>query len=218
MYEALSAAVEQAAADAGVRALVFAGQPGIFTAGNDLEDFLLRPPGPDSPVFRFMNTLMNCDKPVLAAVTGTAIGIGVTMLLHCDPVSVSQDAELAMPFVALGRAPSFASSLILPQLIGSVRAAEKLLLGERFTAQQAVELGMANAALPAADVLAHTQGVAERFNNLPPGAVRDTKRLLPSAPQRPVPGPASPDRAEAGRAPGNLCTTRRPKRLCGQYP
>ena len=170
-----------------MRALLITGQPGIFTSGNDLEDFMQRPPGSgsgndESPVFRFMRALIDCDKPVVAAVTGAAIGIGTTMLLHCDLVYVSDEARLAMPFVGLGLVPEFGSSLLLPQRIGQARAAEKLLLGDPFTGAEAVELGLANAVLPAGEVANHARRVAERFNALPPGAVRETKRLL-RAPQ-----------------------------------
>jgi enoyl-CoA hydratase/carnithine racemase len=179
MYEAMTAAIVAAVADDAVRALLVTGQPGIFTSGNDLEDFMQRPPtGEDSPVFRFMQVLAACDKPVVAAVTGAAIGIGTTMLLHCDLVYVSEEARFAMPFVALGLVPEFASSLLLPRLVGHARAAEKLLLGDPFTAAEAVDLGIASAALPAGEVLAHAHGMAVRLTHLPPGAVRDTKRLL----------------------------------------
>lgn len=183
MYETMAAALEAAVADPAVRAVLITGQPGIFTSGNDIEDFMARPPaeGPeamDSPVFRFMRALLNCDKPVVAAVTGAAIGIGTTMLLHCDFVYVSDEARLAMPFTSLGLVPEFASSLMVPQLMGHARAAEKLLLGEAFTPEQAVECGIANAVLPAGEVVAHARRVAERFNALPPGAVRESKQLL----------------------------------------
>jgi enoyl-CoA hydratase/carnithine racemase len=179
MYEAMTAAIVAAVADDAVRALLITGQPGIFTSGNDLEDFMRRPPtGEDSPVFRFMQVLAACDKPVVAAVTGAAIGIGTTMLLHCDLVYVSEEARFAMPFVALGLVPEFASSLLLPRLVGHARASEKLLLGDPFTAAEAVSLGIASATLPAGEVLAHAHGMAVRLTHLPPGAVRDTKRLL----------------------------------------
>ena len=125
-----------------------------------------------------MKALIGCDKPVIAAVTGAAIGIGTTMLLHCDFVYVSDEARLAMPFVSLGLVPEFASSLIVPQLMGNARAAEKLLLGDPFSGADAVEMGIANAVLPAAEVATHARRVAERFNALPPGAVRETKRLM----------------------------------------
>jgi enoyl-CoA hydratase/carnithine racemase len=183
MYTAAAEALHAADADAAVRAVLLCGQPGIFTSGNDIEDFLSRPPGQgsdaqDSPVFRFLNALTNCGKPVVAAVTGAAIGVGATMLLHCDFVYVSDEARLAMPFVQLGLVPEYASSLLVPQLMGYRRAAERLLLGDPFTGEQAVECGIANAVLPAAEVLPHARRVAGRFRQLPPGAVRDAKRLM----------------------------------------
>jgi enoyl-CoA hydratase/carnithine racemase len=183
MYTAAAEALHAADTDAAVRAVLLCGQPGIFTSGNDIEDFLSRPPGQgsdaqDSPVFRFLNALTNCGKPVVAAVTGAAIGVGATMLLHCDFVYVSDEARLAMPFVSLGLVPEFASSLLVPQLMGQRRAAEKLLLGDPFTAQEAVDCGLANAVLPASEVLPHARRVALRFNALPPGAVRESKKLM----------------------------------------
>jgi enoyl-CoA hydratase/carnithine racemase len=183
MYRAMADAINAAKADGAVRAVLITGQPGIFTSGNDIEDFMSRPPGggsdgQDSPVFLFMRALIECDKPVIAAVTGAAIGIGTTMLLHCDFAYVSDEARLAMPFVSLGLVPEFASSLLLPQLMGQARAAEKLLLGDPFTGADAVEYGLANAVLPAGEVVNHARRIAERFNGLPPGAVRDAKKLL----------------------------------------
>jgi len=179
MYQQMADAINAAAADASVRALLITGQPGIFTSGNDIEDFMQRPPGTlESPAFVFMKALMGCEKPVIAAVTGAAIGIGTTMLLHCDFVYISDEARLAMPFVSLGLVPEFASSLIVPQLMGNARAAEKILLGDPFTGADAVEVGIANAVLPANEVVNHARRIAERFNALPPGAVRDTKKLM----------------------------------------
>ena len=179
MYQAMADAINAARDDAAVRAVLITGQPGVFTSGNDIEDFMQRPPqGLDSPVFLFMRALLECDKPIVAAVTGAAVGIGTTMLLQCDLVYVSDEARLAMPFVGLGLVPEFASSLLIPQLMGHRRAAEKLLLGEPFTGENAVECGLANAVLPAAEVLPHARRMAERFNALPPGAVRQAKRLM----------------------------------------
>jgi len=179
MYQAMTDALHAAAENNAVRAVLISGQPGVFTSGNDLEDFMQRPPqGPDSPVFKFMRALMDFDKPVVAAVTGAAIGIGTTMLLHCDFVYVSDEARLATPFVSLGLVPEYASSLLMPALMGHRRAAEKLLLGDPFTGENAVECGLANAVLPATEVVNHARRVAERFNALPPGAVRDAKRLM----------------------------------------
>lgn len=182
MYEAMTQALREANDDLSVRAVLFTGQPGVFTSGNDLEDFLQRPPvGPDSPVFQFMQTLRATELPVIVAVTGAAVGIGTTMLLHSDLVYVSDEARLAMPFTALGLVPEFGSSLLVPRLMGHVRAAEKLLLGDPMTGAEAVELGLANAVLPAAEVLPHARRMAERFKALPPEAVRESKRLLRAA-------------------------------------
>ena len=188
MYQAMADALHAAVADSAVRAVLITGQPGIFTSGNDIEDFMRRPPGAgsdgaESPVFLFMRALLECDKPVVAAVTGAAIGIGTTMLLHCDFVYVSDEARLAMPFVGLGLLPEYASSLLVPQLMGFAKASEKLLLGDPFTGADAVECGLANAVLPASEVVVHARRIAERFNGLPPGAVREAKRLL-RMPQR----------------------------------
>jgi enoyl-CoA hydratase/carnithine racemase len=179
MYTAMAEAILAADADPAIRALLITGQPGIFTSGNDLEDFMQRPPqGEESPVFRFMKALADCGKPVVAAVTGGAIGIGTTMLLHCDLVYVSDEARLAMPFVTLGLVPEYASSLLVPQLVGHAKATELLLLGEPFNGERAVEMGIANAVLPASEVVNHARRMAERFNALPPGAVRETKALM----------------------------------------
>ena len=179
MYTAMAEAIAAADADAAIRAVLVTGQPGIFTSGNDLEDFMQRPPaGEDSPVFQFMKALAACGKPVVAAVTGGAIGIGTTMLLHCDLVYVSDEARLAMPFVGLGLVPEYASSLLVTQLVGHVKATELLLLGEPFNGEAAVEMGIANAVLPAAEVVNHARRMAERFNALPPGAVRESKALM----------------------------------------
>jgi enoyl-CoA hydratase/carnithine racemase len=195
-----------AAADGAVRAVLITGQPGIFTSGNDLEDFMARPPqqvhavtgssngngsgngsAAPAPVFGFMYALAAFDKPVIAAVTGAAIGIGTTMLLHCDFVYVSDEARLAMPFTSLGLVPEFASSLLVPALMGRARAAEKLLLGDPFTGADAVECGIANAVLPATEVVNHARRIAERFNALPPGAVRESKQLMRRAAAAKVP-------------------------------
>ncbi|MFO1250145.1 MAG: enoyl-CoA hydratase [Inhella sp.] len=179
MYSEMAEALQAANADGQVRAVLITGQPGIFTSGNDLEDFMARPPrDADAPVFQFMQALLGCEKPVIAAVTGAAIGIGTTLLLHCDLVYVADDCRLAMPFVALGLVPEFGSSLVVPKLLGHVKAAEKLLLGDPMTGAEAVEWGIANAVLPAAEVLNHARRMAERFNSLAPSAVRASKKLM----------------------------------------
>jgi enoyl-CoA hydratase/carnithine racemase len=179
MYQQFVAGLHQAAADPTVRVVIVTGAGGSFTAGNDLKDFSNpRFSQPDSPVIGFMQGLAAFEKPVIAAVQGLAVGIGVTMLLHCDLVYVADDATFSMPFTSLGLVPEFASTLLLPQVAGRARAAEKLLLGKPFPAAEAVVLGIANAVLPSADVVAHAQKVARMIAALPPGAVRDTKRLL----------------------------------------
>jgi enoyl-CoA hydratase/carnithine racemase len=179
MYTAMAEALDAAKADGAVRSVLITGQPGIFTSGNDLEDFMKRSGSvSESPARVFMNALIGCDKPVIAAVTGAGIGIGTTLLLHCDFVYVSDEARLVMPFVSLGLVPEFASSQLIPQLMGQRKAAEKLLLGDPFTGAEAVECGIANAVLPAAEVAPHARRIAERFNTLPPGAIRATKKLM----------------------------------------
>ena len=182
MYGQLADGLDSAMADAAVRAIIITGQPGIFTAGNELADFVNGPQaGADLPAFRFMRAMQHADKPVIAAVTGPAVGIGVTLLLHCDLVYMAAGATLSMPFVNLGLVPEFASSLLLPQRLGHVRAAEKLLLGEPIAANEALRLGLVNAVLPEAEVLPTARAVAERFNELPPDGVRASKRLMKRA-------------------------------------
>jgi enoyl-CoA hydratase/carnithine racemase len=179
MYADMAEALIDAQNDKSVRAVLITGQPGIFTSGNDLEDFMQRPPqGMDSPVFAFMRALAGCNKPVVVAVTGAAIGIGTTMLLHSDLVYAADTAKFAMPFTSLGLVSEFASSMLVPLTAGHVKAAEKLLLGEPFGAEEALEMRIINTIVPEAEVLAHARRMAERFNQLPPGAVADTKRLM----------------------------------------
>jgi len=179
MYELFVARLADAAADRDVRAVLVMGAGGVFTAGNDLKDFSNpKFAAADSPVLTFMQGLASFEKPVVAAVQGLAVGIGVTMLFHCDLVYAADDATFSMPFTSLGLVPEFASTVLMPQVAGRVRAAEKLLLGKPFPAHEAVVMGLANAVLPAGEVVAHAQKVARMFNVLPPGAVRDTKKLL----------------------------------------
>ena len=180
MYAALTAALNEAAEDAAVRAVVLTGSGDSFTSGNDIADFLAAPPaGEDSPVFRFLAALRQFEKPLLAAVNGLAVGIGVTLLLHCDLVYVRTGATLAMPFVNLGLCPEAGSSLVLPRLIGYPRAAELLLLGEPFSAEQALEWGLINGIGADADAtLELTLTRARRLARQPAAAVRLAKMLL----------------------------------------
>lgn len=182
MYTQLAEALEQADADSAIRAVLIQGSNECFTAGNDIADFLEQPPSDlDSPPFHFMKSLLNCRKPVIAAVAGAAVGIGTTLLLHCDLVYISRDARLRMPFVNLGLCPEFGSSLILPRLLGHAKAAELLLLGEGFTGEQAAAWGIATEAMGSGEAaLAKARDVAQRFETLAPGAVQVSKQLMKS--------------------------------------
>ncbi|TWC55263.1 enoyl-CoA hydratase/carnithine racemase [Pseudomonas sp. SJZ080] len=185
MYSHLAEALKQADTDPEINAVLITGSAECFTAGNDIADFLQQPPSNlDSPVFQFMLTLLECRKPVIAAVAGAAVGIGTTLLLHCDLVYVSRDARLRMPFVNLGLCPEFGSSLLLPRLLGHAKAAELLLLGEGFSGEQAAEWGIATEALGSGEAaLAKAREMARRFESLPPEAVRISKQLM-KAPDR----------------------------------
>ena len=181
MYGAMAEALDQADQDGSVRAVLITGGEQCFTSGNDVADFLQAPPSDlnSSEVFQFMRALFDFSKPVVAAVCGPAVGIGTTMLLHCDLVYVSRDAALKMPFVNLGLCPEYGSSLILPRLLGHARAAELLLLGRGFTGEQAAEWGIANQALEGgAATLAKAREMALSFQHLAPSAVLDSKRLM----------------------------------------
>ncbi len=182
MYAALAEALDAVEADDTVRVVLFHGNGGAFTAGNDLHDFLAHPPdGPDQPVFRFLRGLAGARKPLLAAVEGPAVGIGTTMLLHCDLVLAAEDARFALPFVNLGLVPEAASSLLLPRLAGHQRAAELLFLGDPFDAATAQRLGLVGRVMPAADLLAAARALADRLAAKAPEALRATKALLKSA-------------------------------------
>jgi enoyl-CoA hydratase/carnithine racemase len=184
MYDALDAALAQAEADASVRAIVLRGTDDTFTAGNDLEDFLERPPAAgDAPVFRFLARIAHAAKPLVAAVNGPAIGLGTTVLLHCDVVFAGEGARFQMPFVRLGLVPEFASTYLLPLAAGPGRAAELLLLGEPFDAATAREAGIVTRVVPDAETFTRAAEAAAKLAALPPEAVRATKSLL-RAPHR----------------------------------
>lgn len=179
MYDALTAAFRQAEEDDAVRVIVIHGQEDAFTAGNDLEDFLRAPPlTDDTPVFRFLRAMSAARKPIVAAVNGPAVGIGTTLLLHCDLVYAGDNARFQLPFVSLGVVPEFASSYLLPLVAGYHRAAELLLLAEPFDAARAFECGFITRVVPAAETLAVALQSAQRLAALPPKSVRLTKELL----------------------------------------
>lgn len=179
MYEALERGLADAEADETVRVVVFRGSEDTFTAGNDLEDFLERPPaGRDAPVFRFLERAAFAAKPLVAAVNGPAIGLGTTLLLHCDLVFAAAGARFQMPFVKLGLVPEFASTYLLPLAAGAARAREMLLLGEPFDAQVARDAGIVTQVVADGETHARAAQAAARLAALPPDAVRETKRLL----------------------------------------
>ncbi len=184
MYQAIADALTGAEQDTSVRAILITGKPEIFTAGNDLDDFLKNSapvPGvahDDRPVFQFMRALHGAGKPVVAAVAGAAIGIGTTMLMHCDLVYAADNAKFSLPFAQLGLCPEFASSLLLRQLAGYPRAAEKLLLGEAFLAQEAFEMGLVSKVLPSGELHAYARQQAAKLVALPAASIRATKALM----------------------------------------
>jgi enoyl-CoA hydratase/carnithine racemase len=179
MYTALADAVEQAQSNPEVRVLVFQGHETVFCAGNDIADFLNNPPAtPDAPVFRLLQNVAAFSKPMLAAVAGPAVGIGTTLLFHCDLVYAGDNAVFAMPFVNLGICPEAASSLLAPQMMGYHRAAEALLLGEPFMAEAALEVGLVNRVLPPTEVNSYAQAQARKLATKPLTSLLETKRLM----------------------------------------
>ena len=179
MYSAMTEALEQALADASVRAVLVQGHATVFSAGNDIADFLNNPPGgEDSPVIRFLRSISTFAKPLVAAVCGPAVGIGTTMLLHCDLVYAGDNAAFSVPFVNLGLCPEAASSFLLPQMFGYHRAAEALLLGEPIMAEAALEIGLVNRIVPPTEANAVAQAQARKLALKPANALLETKRLM----------------------------------------
>ncbi|WP_345548999.1 enoyl-CoA hydratase [Microbulbifer aestuariivivens] len=179
MYSSMAELLNSAAENAEVRVVIITGAGGVFTSGNDLMDFLGgSAAGEESPVYQFMMALYEFPKPVVAAINGPAVGIGTTMLLHCDMAFAGDDALFKMPFVDLGLCPEYASSFFMPRMMGHVRASELLLLSKKFDAAEAVALGLCNAALPAAEALTQARMAAAELASKAPEAVRLTKRLL----------------------------------------
>ena len=179
MYSALADAFTQAQADATVRVVVFQGHETIFSSGNDIADFLKNPPtSVDAPVFQFMRALNRFTKPVIAAVCGPAVGIGATLLFHCDLVYAGDNAAFSMPFVNLGVCPEAASSLLAPQRMGYGRAAEALLLGEPFMAEAALEMGLVSRIVPPTEVNALAQRQAQKLAAKPMRSLLEIKCLM----------------------------------------
>lgn len=179
MYGAMADALASAVDDPAVRVVLFQGHETVFSAGNDIGDFLNNPPaGLDSPVFRFLQGIATFPKPLLAAVCGPAVGVGTTMLFHCDLVYAGDNAAFSMPFVNLGLCPEAASSLLVPQMLGYHRAAEALLLGEPFMAEAALEVGLVNRVVPPTEANSYAQGVAKKLAAKPLSSLIETKRLM----------------------------------------
>ncbi|MEP6558243.1 MAG: enoyl-CoA hydratase [Burkholderiales bacterium] len=179
MYAQLADGIEQAAGNAVIRAVVLQGHESIFSAGNDIGDFLNAPPaGSDSPVYRFLRAIATFDKPLVAAVCGPAVGIGTTMLLHCDLVYAGDNAAFSMPFVNLGLCPEAASSLLAPLMFGYHRAAESLLLGEPMSAESALEVGLVNRIVPPTEANALAQAQAAKLAAKPLSSLIATKQLM----------------------------------------
>ena len=179
MYQALADAINEANGDFGIRAIILSTSSAHFTAGNDLFDFLNEPPlEPGSPVMNFLEAIHNFAKPVLAAVSGNAIGIGTTMLLHCDIVVADSSAKFVMPFVNLGLVPEAGASLLFPRLVGHQAASKVFLTGEGFDAKTAKEFGLI--AEISESPLERVREYAEKIAAQPPNAIIQTKALLKS--------------------------------------
>ena len=179
MYAAMADALESAAQDAAVRAVLLQGHETVFSAGNDIADFQNRAPATgESPVHRFLRTISSFAKPLVAAVCGPAVGVGTTMLFHCDLVYAGDNAAFSMPFVNLGLCPEAASSLLVPQMMGYHRAAEALLLGEPFMAEAALEVGLVNRIVPPTEANGIAQMQARKLAAKPVSSLLETKRLM----------------------------------------
>src|SRR5271169_4226936 len=181
MYAFLADVFNEAAKDERTRVVLWHGAGDSFCAGNDIEDFLNNPPGPgSSPQARLMNALVDCDKTIVAAVQGAAIGGGTTMLTLCDFVYAGESAKFRMPFIDLALVPEFGSSCSLPARIGHIRAAELILLGLPFDARRAAELGLVTRVVPDQNLLATAAEVASKLAAKPSAALRVSKRLMKS--------------------------------------
>lgn len=179
MYEALAQGLTAARSDADVRAVLLSGEGPGFCAGNDLNDFLAGPKfTPSHPVMTLLRALATFEKPLLAAVHGQTVGIGVTMLLHCDLIVAARNTQFSLPFVKLGLVPEAGSSLLLPRLVGTQRAAELLLLGEPCDAETAVRLGLVSRVVEEGNLRETARALAHRLALQPREALLQTKRLL----------------------------------------
>lgn len=185
MYSILAREINNANSDDEIGAVLIYGEGADFTSGNDLNDFLEHPPtGSDSPVWHFLTAIREFTKPMVAAITGRSVGIGITMLFHCDYVIVGKSSKLSMPFVNLGLVPEAGASYLLPLIAGHHRAAEMFMLGEVFTAQRGYEAGFINEVVDDEDVAVRAGERAKQLADQPRNAIRETKRLLREAHQK----------------------------------
>ena len=185
MYATLAQEISNANNDDEVGSVLIYGEGDDFTSGNDLNDFLEDPPtGSDSPVWHFLTAIREFKKPLVAAVSGRAVGVGITMLFHCDYVIAGKSARLSMPFVNLGLVPEAGSSYLLPLIAGHHRAAEMFMLGEVFSAQRGYEAGFINEVVNDEEVAVRAGERAKHLADQPRTAIRETKRLLREAHQR----------------------------------
>ena len=185
MYGAMADALATADAEPASRVVVLQGDVTVFSAGNDIGDFLNKPPaGADSAVFRFLRGIATFSKPLLASVCGPAVGVGTTMLFHCDLVYAGDNAAFSMPFANLGLCPEAASSLLAPQMLGYHRAAEALMLGEPFMAEAALEVGLVNRVLPPTEANGYAQAQAAKLAAKPLSSLVETKRLMKKGQQQ----------------------------------
>jgi enoyl-CoA hydratase/carnithine racemase len=184
MYGALADAIVAAETDLAVRVIVLRGEGDMFTAGNDVGEFAMMATGAfnsERHVSRFVDAIARSTKPLVAAVQGRAVGIGTTMLLHCDFVVLAEDAQLSTPFVNLALVPEAASTLLMPLRVGYARAYEMFALGETMSAPTALQLGVANRVVPLGKLHAEAATVAARLAKLPAGSLAATKRLMRNA-------------------------------------
>ena len=179
MYDAMTAALKDAARDDTVRAILLEGSGGAFTAGNDLGDFLAIAQGKaESRAFYFIEAVAMLEKPIVAAVDGVAVGVGTTILFHCDLAYATPEAKFRMPFVDLGLVPEAGSSLLAPMRVGMAKASELILLAEAFGGEEAARLGIVNRVVPASELATVAYDAAKKLAGKPPEALRATRALL----------------------------------------
>jgi enoyl-CoA hydratase/carnithine racemase len=185
MYDAMSEAITSAGGSSPIRCLVICGVPGAFSAGNDLGEFMKAATGGarlGNSIINFLHTLARCERPLVMAVTGVAVGIGTTMMLHCDYAVAASDARFTTPFVALGLIPEAGSSLIAPRLMGHRRAFELLVMGKPLSGEEAKAVGLVNQVAPADQVEGEAMKAAQAIAALPPEGVAISRRLMKGTP------------------------------------